>query len=413
MQATRYGRLVIFLIIALSLSTGYSASTISSGYPDFEIVESIPVESSLDNPEIRNAPEVWMDMITHAKKSIDIEQFYISNKDGSALDDVIKAIIAAGDRGVKVRLIVEAKMYKTYPETVELIRKSKNTSVRIIDYGKLAGGVMHAKFFIIDHQQVFMGSQNFDWRALQHIHELGVRIQQPECIKIFGDIFELDWKLAEKNDPALLKKLMPVKTYQVPIRINEPGNEVLEFTPVASPKGWIPSPALWDEKKIVDLIDHAKQSVSFQVLTYSPAERGGYYAELDNALRRAAGRGVNVKMIISDWSKRKPVVNHLKSLSVIPNIEVKFSTIPASTTGYVSYARVEHCKYLVVDTADSWIGTSNWEKGYFYTSRNLGVIIKNERIASTLNQIFKNDWEGPYTYPVKPEVEYVAPKTSD
>ena len=83
---------------------------------NIELVESIPVETTLDNPDIRNTLEVWLEMINSAETTLDIEQFYISNEKGEPLDIILGAIIAAGKRGVKVRIIIDSKMYKTYPE---------------------------------------------------------------------------------------------------------------------------------------------------------------------------------------------------------------------------------------------------------------------------------------------------------
>ncbi|MDI6782918.1 MAG: phospholipase D-like domain-containing protein [bacterium] len=402
-----------FIVLTFLVSSGYCQPQLG-GYPDFELVESIPVETELDNPNIRNTPEVWLEMFKNAKKSLDIEQFYICNAPNEPLEEIIQALIDAGKRRVKVRIISESKFYKTYPETLDRLKKEKNISVRIIDFGKLAGGIMHAKYFIVDTRQVFLGSQNFDWKALKHIHEIGLKITNPACAKIFSDVFELDWQLAEKNDPSLIKKFLVKKQYPVPIRLIEPSNQMVEFTPVYSPTGLIPDESLWDEKKIIELIDTAKQEVVMQVLTYNPSVKGGgYYAELDTALRRAAARKVNVKLIISDWAKRKPQIDYLKSLAVIPNIEVKLSTIPQWSGGYVSYARVDHSKYLVVDSTKSWVGTSNWEKGYFYDSRNVGVIVNNNLISSLLEQIFMKSWDGPYTYFVKPDEEYIPPKIGE
>ena len=182
-----------FLFIAFALIVTPCSSQIA-GYPDFEIVESIPVQTSLDNPEIRNTQQVWVEMIDASRTQIDFEEFYISNKAGESLESVLRAIIAAANRGVKIRFIVDAGMYKTYPETVDSLGKLGNVSVRIIDYRKLAGGIQHSKYFIVDGEEAFVGSQNFDWRALSQIHELGVRIRNKEAVGVFQDVYELDWR---------------------------------------------------------------------------------------------------------------------------------------------------------------------------------------------------------------------------
>lgn len=84
---------------------------------DIEVVESIPAGTSLDNPEIRNTQQVWLEMIGRARKTLDIEQFYISNKPGKMLEPVLSAIAAAAGRRVNIRVIVDEQMYKTYPDS--------------------------------------------------------------------------------------------------------------------------------------------------------------------------------------------------------------------------------------------------------------------------------------------------------
>lgn len=419
-------RFVLLFVAALLLQFSWAEPKVNlCGYADFEIVESAPIETVLDNPHIRNAYEVWLEMISKATASLDIEEFYISNAPSEPLEDIIQAIIAAGDRGVKVRIISDASFYKTYPETLDRLKKEKNIQVRTIDFKKIpyGGGVMHAKYFIVDNQSVFVGSQNFDWRALKHIREVGFRINNRDLARIFQDLFEFDWRLAELTSKdvvsesdlkKLINKTASKKHYSIPIKMTCAENEIVEFYPVYSPINLILDTTLWDEKHIVELIDSAKSEVLIQLLTYSPVSKDGlYYAELDNALRRAAVRGVKVKLIISDWAKRKPQIYHLKSLSVIPNIEVKLSTIPQWSGGYIPYARVEHCKYLVVDNDKCWLGSSNWERSYFYDSRNVGIVVKNKKLAECLRQFFFSSWNSPYTYFLKPEVEYQPPKIGE
>ena len=391
--------LVLFIISSITLRC-------QSG-SNFELVESVPAGTTLDNPDIRNAPTVWLEMIGSARHRLDIEEFYISDKVGEAFDTVVTAIQAAAARGVQVRLMADSRMYKTYPETINKLDSIKNFSVRIIDYGRLDGGIQHSKYFIVDNDQMYLGSQNFDWRSLAHIHELGVRIRQPEAVKIYEEIFDLDWRLAEKNDPAAIKRLLVHRDYTMPLRVFSGGHDSLTFIPTMSPKNLIPDTSLWDEKNITDLISKAQREVDLQVMTYSPVSRDkGYYAQLDNALRGAAVRGVKVNVIVADWSKEHPTIDYLKSLSLVPNIRVKLSEIPEWPGGYIPFARVEHCKYLVIDTSACWIGTSNWEKSYFYTTRNVGVVVLNDQFSRRLRKIFYKDWDGPYTSLIQAGTEY-------
>lgn len=398
---------ILLLLFCLSVTLGQYA-----GYKNFEIVESVPIETPFDNPDVRNAYEVWLEMINGAKKTLDIEQFYISTEPNEPLEDILQSVIEAGKRGVKVRVIADAGMYKTYPQTLDMLGKQKNISVRLIDYRKISGGVQHSKYFIVDGREVFLGSQNFDWRALKHIFELGFKIIDEKAAKIYTDVFEIDWRLSSP-DSNEAKNAVVKKKYSVPLQIIE-NSDTIVYYPTFSSINYIPDKNLWDETHLINLIDGAKKELFFHVLTYSPISRGReFYAALDNALRRAAVRGVKVHVFTSDWSKRKPAIDHLKSLAVIPNIEVKLSTIPEWSGGFIPFARVDHRKILIIDDSQCWMGSSNWEKSYFYSGRNIGVVVKNLKIVKKLKEIYLKSWNSEYSYNVKPEIEYTPPKIGE
>ena len=396
-------RTFICVLLAVLFSTGTAQQQ-----PVLQFVESIPEETVLDNADIPNAPEVWAQMMQSAQSTLDIEQFYVSSKTGEAMEAVIGDIVAAAARGVKVRLIADKKMYRTYPEFVDSLGKTPNIETRLIDFGAIAKGIQHAKFFIVDGGDMFLGSQNFDWRALTQIHELGLRIRHAGIIDIYRDVFALDWDLAGAgtNAPAVT---VPRRSYEVPFRVFDGTVDTIVFFPTYSPAGWIPDSALWDEPNMIQLIDRAQSEVYLQFLSYSPKGRGRETPlALDDAVRRAAARGVRIRLIVADWSKGTEAVKSLKSLSMLANVEVKFSSIPDCSKGYVPFGRVEHCKFIVADRKTFWLGTSNAERSYFYSSRNLGIIVSHKPMAERLVQIFLKSWFGPYTSPVRDGMEYPA-----
>jgi phosphatidylserine/phosphatidylglycerophosphate/cardiolipin synthase-like enzyme len=371
---------------------------------EIELVESIPVETVLGNSDIKKTYDVWLEMINGAKESLDFEQYYISNKKGEPLEDIISAIIKAGERGVKIRFIIDSGMYKTYPETVDSLAKIKNIQCRIIDFKNLAGGIQNAKYFIVDGNEIFLGSQNFDWRALKHIHELGLRIKYNKLVESYENIFEYDWNYAVSNvgKPTFRNENIPLLRY-----ILENDRDTSILIPTASPKNYIPLEENSDELRTLGIIAQAKNEVVLQFLTYSPSDHKDYYWALDSALMKAAERGVKIKMIVSDWNLWHPVIDYLKKLTSHKNIEIKYSSIPDWSGGYIPFARVEHCKYIAADNNSCWIGTGNAEKSYYYNSRNVGMVIKNGPIPGRVIKIFDKDWDGPYTHFIKPDEEYI------
>jgi phosphatidylserine/phosphatidylglycerophosphate/cardiolipin synthase-like enzyme len=397
---------LLLLSSCLALACATPALHPRSAEPSLVLVESSPVETSLDHADIPDAWRVWPEMIAAATRTLEIEQFYVSNAPGSRLEPVLQAVEAAAARGVRVRLIVDEKFVKQYPEPLERLAAHR-VEVRRMDTEKSMGGVQHAKFFIVDGREAYFGSQNFDWRSLEHIQELGLQVRVPEVVRALGAIFELDWALAAGATP-------PAAGMQAsgPFPASFAG-ETVQVTPVFSPQGYLPDPSTWDLPRLVGLIDGAKHTARVQVLTYrARARNGSEFRELEDALKRASARGVKVELLVSDWSKRPGTIEGLQALHAPPGLTVKLVTIPRWSGGFIPYARVVHSKYLVVDGEAAWVGTSNWERDYFTQTRNVGLIVEGAAFARPLERFFADTWSSPYAAEVDPKATYVPPPIS-
>lgn len=399
---------ILLSFTALSFTALGSARGALAGVT-FQLVESAPVETTLDHADIPNAADVWVAMIDGAKTSIDLSEFYVSSARGSRLEQVIGALEKAGKRGVKIRFIVDATFRGSIPEDLDRLSKMKGVELRRIDFEKLAGGVQHAKYFLVDGREAYVGSQNFDWRSLEHVQELGIRLDEPGLVSALQDVFETDWALAGGASPDTRIHNSKVS---FPVTIGE-GEAALKVTPALSPTGWIPDEALYDLPQIVKLIDDSKKSVRVQLMNYKATEKKQYWATLETALRSAAARGVHVELLVADWSKRSGNIEGLQSLASLPNIDVTMITIPQWSGGFIPFARVIHAKFMVVDGTKSWLGTSNWGKDYFYQTRGVGFIVEGASFAAALDRLFQEDWSGSYAEPVVPGVTYKAPKIAD
>lgn len=382
-----------------------------------QFVESVPVETNLGIKETHRTLHVWLEMIGNAKRSIDIEIFYLSNKAGEPLEKVIEALQTAARGGAHIRIIDDAKFYKIYPVTLDSLNNLKNIEVRSIEFFNEMGGVQHGKYFVVDSSEIFLGSQNFDWRSLKHIHEFGVRIRNRKLAAFILNIFNMDWNLAAEGaenrntNIGKMSAAAPVNS-QNPVTVEWRGEAVAVY-PAFSPYDYVYTGMELDEAQLLKLINGAKNVLNIQLLSYDPAYKGEFYPALDNALRSAAVRGVQIRLLVSDWNTRKPGIDFLKSLQVLPNIEVKLSTIPQYSGGFIPFARVEHCKFMTVDDSLSWVGTSNWGKNYFYNSRNLALILKSKAVNRLIKKVFLKSWNSQYTHSVDPSVEYEVPRIGE
>ncbi|AZE88494.1 Phospholipase D family protein [Pseudomonas orientalis] len=371
----------------------------------FELVHTVPVDTTLGTADLRQPGPVWIELFDGAKNRIDIGQFYAADHPGSVMDRVIEHLEAAGKRGVKIRFLLEEKGIKlSDAATLERLRAIPNLTLRVLPFGQLSGGIIHAKYMVVDASQAFIGSQNFDWRSLEHIHETGLRISDARVVGQVQAIFDQDWQAQQalsENRPV------PLPTAgQEPART---GNYL-----VASPQRYNPPGVGDSQQELPRLLGEAKQEVRVQLLDYAPLSYGPdrtrpYYAVIDNAVRAAAARGVSIKLMVSNWNTDPLELPYLKSLAVLPNVQIKIVTLPEARQGFIPYARVIHSKTMEIDGQVAWVGTSNWLGGYLDNSRNLEVVMRSEAMARRVGQLHQQLWDGPYARALNLTDEYPAP----
>lgn len=375
--------------------------------PGLELVHTVPVATALQTPDLRGPAEVWRGAFDNAGERIDIEQFYAAAVPGSALAEVIEHLRRAGERGVKIRFLLEEKGLKlSDAATLDQLKAIPNLTFRTLAYAQVGGGIIHAKFFVVDGTRAFIGSQNFDWRSLEHIHETGLWVTDPTIAGQAQAIFEQDW--------AAQAALAAGQAVPVPTRT---GNETAEGQGsylVASPGRYNPAGVRDAQQALPRLLAGAQREVRVQLLDYAPLSYGPghtrpYYPVIDNAMRAAAARGVQIKLMVSNWNLAQPELAWLQSLARVPNVQVRVVTLPLAPQGFIPYARVIHSKTMEIDGQLAWVGTSNWLGGYLDTSRNLEVVMRNEAMALRIAQLHAQLWDGPYAHVLDVTRDYAPP----
>jgi len=371
-------------------------------------VQTAPVGTSLHSDDLRDPATVWSEMFDNAKTEIVIGQFYAVNKPGSVFDKVVERLAAAGKRGVKIRFLLEQKgQGLSEKPTLDQLRAIPNLELRFLDFSKLTGnGIIHAKYIVVDGETAFVGSQNFDWRAFEHIHETGLRITDPKLVGQVLAVFNQDWRAQ-----ALTEQGAAVPALNA---ITAAPNYRQETFLLASPNRYNPAGIGDSESGLPALLAEAKSEVRVQLLDYAPLSYGPkgtrpYYAVIDNAVRAAANRGVKIKLMVSNWNMEQPAQAYLKSLAMLPNVEIRVVTIPVASGGFIPFARVIHSKTMVIDNQVAWVGTSNWSGGYMDLSRNMEVVMRNEKMAQRLAATQEQIWSSPYAQALDINKQYPKP----
>lgn len=234
--------------------------------PGYELVYNAPQETTLQDNDLRHAAEVWQQMFDAARSHIDLAQFYVANEKGSLLDGVLARLRAAGERGVKIRFLMEEKgVGLSTQETLTALKAIPNLELRVIPFHRLTGGIVHAKYLLVDGKEAFVGSQNFDWRALEQIQETGLRISDPQTVQQIQAIFDQDWQAQ-----ALLAESKPVpKPARQAVASAPQGNYL-----VASPRDYNPSGVIDSQVALPRLLASAKSRIRVQVMDYAPLAWG-------------------------------------------------------------------------------------------------------------------------------------------
>ena len=392
----------IALLLPLLAAATLAAAPGACAPPPLMLGESRPAEAQLGDPKIPAARDVWVEMIRGAKRTLDLEHFYLSHRRGESLQPVLDEVGRAAARGVKVRLLLDAGFYRTYPMPADSLDALPNVELRRVDYRRLAGGVQHAKFMIVDGRDAWLGSQNMDWRAMTQIHELGMRATDETLAAAVSAVFESDWGGA---DTTVAFRPAEYAAPAWPRRVVQAKGDTAEVWFGASPRATTPAGIPWDRELILQGLASAKREVTVQVMNYGVGGRGGSDSTIHRALIAAGARGVKVRLIAADWSLGGRNEEALRDLAAHRNVEVKISRVPDWSGGYIPFARVEHCKYMTVDGEWLWVGTSNWEPGYFLNTRGLAFLVRNAQLAKQARGIFETSWNAPTAAVWKPDTK--------
>ncbi|XP_031483428.1 uncharacterized protein LOC116252932 isoform X2 [Nymphaea colorata] len=342
---------------------------------------------------------------------------------------VYRAIEDAADRSVSVRIVQHSGVYPDYcNESSKLAYGRPNVeNVTLLFDDWWGSGIVHAKVWIADGKDMYIGSANNDWKSLTQVKEVGVYLV--DCHPIAKKVevyFQNLMKLSSLNSSTYSKRIwdsvwqvhrnVPCWSHFVNARdrCRSPLPGLVE-TPHVIGYPALENPYMFDVPMNMPDYNHNICGNHRSYVSFSPPEV-------------VFSKHARVKILVAYWAHNIDSTDqYLKSLlytntlcessrynRCTGKVEIKYYKVPGfNMTGaavnkgqktaniYPAYSRVNHGKYAVSDVR-AHIGTSNLLWDYFFTTAGVSFGTYHPAIVSQLQEIFDADWDSPYSVPVEP-----------
>ncbi|UCF10623.1 MAG: hypothetical protein JSW65_02820 [Candidatus Bipolaricaulota bacterium] len=318
-------------------------------------------------PPTRSYSDEVERLIEHAASSIDL-LLASGRLESVSLWD---ALIAAGDRGVKVRLLIDASEWApsiTSGNTavVEALR-ANGIDARFDD----PEVTTHAKLAIVDRRIVVVGSANWNRYALTEHRQAGLLIEDPAVAAPFVAFFERLWN---GDLPAGGIRLPPVP--------DDTEGAVIVPLPDA------PDTSLYAEF-VLDSLQAAQRSVHIVMyrMSFYPTFPTSLCNGLVDAVIHAAARGLDVRVVLDDCA---PYPDSLRA-NLEAAIRLHFQGVavrldaPEVTT---------HAKLVLIDGETVILGSTNWN--YYALERNVEAslaVLHSPAVAEPFEAFFEAIWD--------------------
>jgi phosphatidylserine/phosphatidylglycerophosphate/cardiolipin synthase-like enzyme len=304
-------------------------------------------------------------------------------------DRVTDALLAAADRGVTVRVLVDDAPVGglSAREVAALDRlQAGGVSVRLLGGGAARYDFHHAKYLVADERALVLtenwkpsgtgGHANRGW---------GVVLNGSEPVGALNRTFHADWT-AHDAAPWLDRRgavdpvLREPATSSYPSRI-EPRTVPVESTTVLV----APDNA---EESLVSLVAGAESSVRVEQMSV-----GGVDTPLVQAALAAARNGTRVRFLLSSaWyaeAENGRVVDRLNAIAEREGLDVEARLVAPGR-------RFEklHAKGVVVDERHVVVGSVNWNVNSLRDNREVAVVLTGDAVGRYYAAAFDADWRG-------------------
>ena len=315
------------------------AGETDAGAPAPTILESFATPSAAGQQPV-------VDAIDGATTSLHMMMFHLT------VAPVVDALVAAKQRGVDVRLIVDAGNWKSHtPSSV-----SKPLAAAGIPVTPSSAGfsITHTKSLAVDGKKLLVMSLNLT-SPYPTTRDYAVETDDPAALADFEAVFEADVANAASGG-----KTTPELT-----------SDALLWSPVNS------------ESRLISFIDGAQETL------VATAENLGD-GKVQAALLSAVERGVAVRLIAPECDQNPNPLYDLPFLAKLEAGGVQARAMPAPASADQPYM---HAKMMIADGARAYIGSMNFSTNSLTLAREVGIMFSDPATIAAFAPLFEDDWK--------------------
>jgi phosphatidylserine/phosphatidylglycerophosphate/cardiolipin synthase-like enzyme len=320
----------------------------------------------------QNLVNLLLRRISGARRTIDAALYSLSGTPGPGTD-IATALIAAKQRGVRVRMICENDNRNTSPFNT-LVANGIPLITDTFDPVNNGAGLMHNKFFVIDARGgapesvwVWTGSWNPTDPGTNNDYQNAIEIQDPSFAQAFLMEFDEMWGSGTDMPNGSASRFGVRKSDNTPHRFIIRGKRVECYF----------SPSDQTTAHLVSAIDSARHSVAFALLTLTRAD-------IRTSIVNRKAAGLKVRGVLDNNTDSGSQYGAL----VGAGIDVRLKSGPDATTYLL------HHKYGILDAEDpAWnpvviTGSHNWTNSAESSNNENLLIMYDHGVANQYLQEF-------------------------
>jgi phosphatidylserine/phosphatidylglycerophosphate/cardiolipin synthase-like enzyme len=280
-----------------------------------------------------------VDAIDSAKVALNIRMFLFTDT------TLIDAVIAAHQRGVKVRVMLNPARRSGESENEEARKLLTDAGIAVHDSNP-AFALTHQKSMVVDNRTGFVESLNWEPKDLTKTRDYAIVTTKGHEVAEMVSCFDADWEHKEFKPQAGLALI------------------------------WCPNNG---RQRMAEFIDQTKHTLWLQNERYQDQV-------IIERLVRAVTRGVKVHILAKPPHSLKPdkLIEGVGGMRILQDVGAKVHTL--------KHLKL-HAKMLCADSQRAIIGSINIAPGSFDDRRELAIETDDPAAVKRLEKVAQHDWD--------------------